>query len=170
MSSLEDIKNEFKHIYEDFLSKRGFPPILGRIIAVFYIEGRELSQHEISMLTGYSISSVSRALEQLIQMGALYKRKDPRSLRQYVYYVNIDLSEMIFNGLDVYVLNLSRSLAEIRDLVQEITAYNQESETEEGARIERALSNFERSMAYFLDVLKEFTEKLRSNKMKSLSL
>ena len=163
MSSLEDVRNEFIRIYEDILSKRGLSPILGRILAVFFLEGKELSQQEISTLSGYSISSVSRALDQLIQMGVLYKQKDPRFLRLYQYRININLQEMVSSSLDTIILNNTKSLVEVNNLAEKIHSINQESETEEGVRIEHTLTNFGESMKNLIEILKEVKEKLREH-------
>jgi len=76
MKSLQEIKAEFVQIYEDMLRAKGLPTIFGRIMATLLLEGRELSHKEISNLTGYSISSVSRTLDQMVRMGIVHKHKD----------------------------------------------------------------------------------------------
>ena len=161
MSSIQDVKNEFIRIYEDILRKRGLSPILGRILAIFLLEGRDLSQQEVSMLSSYSLSSVSRALDQLVQMGALYKNKDPRALRQHVYHIDVNLQEMVSSSLDAVIQNNMKSLEEVNKLAKNIHVINQRTETEEGARIEKTLSDFGNSMSVLLEVLKKVKDEFR---------
>ncbi|MFX0153435.1 MAG: hypothetical protein ACFE9Q_02810 [Candidatus Hodarchaeota archaeon] len=46
-------------------------------MATFFLEGRELNQKELSDLTGYSVLSISRAVDQMAKMGILQKHKNP---------------------------------------------------------------------------------------------
>jgi len=128
------------------------------IIRAARAEGRELSQQEVSTLSGYSLSSVSRALDQLIQMGAVYKQKDPRALRSYMYHINVGLKEMVASSLDTIIFNSSKSLEEVSSLTSKLHSINQRSRTEEGESIERILSSFGDSMKDLIGVLKRVKE------------
>ena len=101
MKSLQEIKAEFVQIYEDMLRAKGLPTIFGRIMATLLLEGRELSHKELSNLTGYSISSVSRTLDQMVRMGIVHKHKDA-ALKHFVFHVSGDFPEMIASGMETY--------------------------------------------------------------------
>lgn len=164
MSSLRDIKTGFLRLYEDIFRRRGLPPIFGRIVAVFLLEGRELSQQEISEYTNYSISSVNRALDQMVQRGFLTKHKDARFLRQFVYKMNSDLKEMVAGSLEVVVRNSAVSIEEIRILILKIDALkNQREETAEKNHIKTILENNEIYLNSLVEILKNVIEKIRES-------
>ena len=76
MNSIQEIRAGFIRIYEDIVRAKGLPTIMGRILAVLLLEGRELDHKEISSLTGYSMASVNRTLNQLVNFGMVHKHKD----------------------------------------------------------------------------------------------
>ena len=143
MSSLKEIKAEFIRIYEDIVRAKGLPTILGRIMAVFLLEGRELSHKEISDLTGYSISSVSRTLDQMVRMGIVHKHKDV-SLKRFVYHVNIDFRELFVNVLERLIKQFEASREEIKNLTRKVSALKSKGEEQaEIDRLQAMLKNFE---------------------------
>lgn len=164
MSSLEEIKTEFIRLYEDIFIRRGLTPIFGRIVAVFLLEGRDLSQQEISDLTGYSISSVSRALDQMIQMGALKKHKDTRFLRQFVYRMNLDLRNMVADSLEVVVRNTTVSIEEVKKLIRKMDALKHEGEEKaEINRIKTILKDNEEYLESLVEILKDVLKKMHAS-------
>ena len=61
-----------------------------------------LTQQEVSNRTGYSISAVSRALEQMVKLGSVTRSK-PRGSRSYHYKTQESLSHMMIGGLQSWL-------------------------------------------------------------------
>jgi DNA-binding transcriptional regulator GbsR (MarR family) len=160
MDSLEEIKTDFVRIYEDIVSAKGLPAVFGRIMAVLLLEGRELSHKEISNLTGYSVSSVSRTLNQMVRMGIVHKHKDV-SLKHFVFHVSIDLNEMFTNTLETIVKVYETQRKEIKNLTRKVSALKLKTEKNaEVNRLQTMLSRFEKAM--------ELSERIMKNAIREL--
>lgn len=160
--SIKEVKDEFVQMYEDFVQTRGIPRIIGRVMAVFLLEGRELSHKEISNLTGYSISSVSRTLDQMIRMGVVHKHKDvPR--KQFVYHVKIDLRELIISAFEVQIRVYEERLKEVDNLTQKVnTLQSKEKGQVEINRLQGMLKNFSKTMKHMQNIYKKIVMELAS--------
>ena len=164
MSSLKEIRTEFIHLYESIFTRRGLPPIMGRIVAVFLLEERELTQQEISELVGYSVSSVNRALDDMISRGILSKRKDARSLRQFVYRMNLDMREMAGGILKVVIESTTTSIEELRSLLNRmVTLKPKKAENDEFLRIKTILRKNEEYLASLIQILEGVLTRLNSS-------
>jgi len=164
MSSLQEIKTEFIRIYEGIAIRRGFPALLGRIMAVFFLEGRELSQKEVSDLTGYSVSSVSRTLDQMLRMGIVHKHKDP-SLNRFVYHMNIDFRDLAISGLETWIRHAEASKEEIKNLRLKVSILkSKEKEDAEINRLHTMLKDIEEKIESVLRLIKKDIEELKTLK------
>jgi len=162
MSSLQEIKAEFVRIYEDMVRAKGQPAIFGRIMAVLLLEGRELSHKEISDLTGYSISSVSRTLDQMVRMGIVHKHKDV-SLKHFVFHVRVDFPEMLANSLETMIGVYEEKREEMKNLTQKVGVMRlRGKEKAEINRLESTLRKFEKTMEFVEGILKTSIKELRS--------
>jgi DNA-binding transcriptional regulator GbsR (MarR family) len=161
MNSLQEIRAGFIRVYEDIMRAKGQPTIMGRIIAVLLLEGRELNHKEIASLTGYSMASVNRTLNQLVSMGIAHKHKDPLQ-KYYVFHVNIDFPEIYANSIEK-IMNVYKAQSdEINNLIQKLTVL--ESEGKEQAEIKRlwtVLKNFDRILEATMEVLEKMIKELR---------
>ncbi|MFQ6126881.1 MAG: hypothetical protein ACE5R6_20065 [Candidatus Heimdallarchaeota archaeon] len=83
-------------------------------MTIFFLEGWELIQKEVSDLTGCSVSSVSRLLDQMGQMCLVQRYKDP-SLGHYVYCIPIDYHNLTINGLEAWIKQAEESIEEIKN-------------------------------------------------------
>lgn len=123
MRSIEEVKKEFLHIYERIAEKRGLPIVFGRIMASFFLEEHELSQKGLSELTGYSISSVSRALDQMNNLGLISKFKNP-SREYFLYKMNLNYINLALGGLQTWIRQAEMSKNEINQLKNKIENEN----------------------------------------------
>ncbi|MDH5450699.1 MAG: winged helix-turn-helix transcriptional regulator [Candidatus Bathyarchaeota archaeon] len=162
MDSLEEIKTEFAQIYEDMLRAKGLPTIFGRIMATLLLEGRELSHKEISNLTGYSISSVSRTLDQMIRMGIVHKHKDT-SLKHFVFHVSVDFPEMIASSMETMLRVYEAQRDEIKKLTRKVRSLkSKEKENVEINRLHATLENVEKTIGFAEGIMKNTIKELRS--------
>ncbi len=167
MNSLQEIKAEFVRIYEDMLRAKGLPTIFGRIMATLLVEGRELSHKEISNLTGYSISSVSRTLDQMVRMGIVHKHKDA-SLKHFVFHVSVDFPEMIASGMETMLRVYEAQRDEIKKLTRKVRSLkSKERETTEINRLQATLENIEKTIEFAEGIMKNTIKELRSHSRES---
>ncbi len=163
MNSLQEIKAEFVRIYEDMLRAKGLPTIFGRIMATLLLEGRELSHKEISNLTGYSISSVSRTLDQMVRMGIVHKHKDA-SLKHFVFHVIVDFPEMIASGMETMLRIYEAQREEIKKLTRKVRFLkSREKEKAEINRLHSTLEKVEKTIEFAEGIMKNTIKELRSH-------
>jgi len=160
MNSLEEIKADFVRIYEDMVRAKGLPTIFGRIMATLLLEGRELSHKEISNLTGYSISSVSRTLDQMIRMGIVHKHKDA-SLKHFVFHACADFPEMIASGMETVLRVYEAQREEMKKLMRKVRSMKSD-ENAEINRLLATLENVEKTIEFAERVMKSTIEELRT--------
>jgi len=165
MNSLREVKTEFMRIYEGIASRRGLPAIIGRIMAAFFIEERELNQRELSDITGYSLSSVSRALDQMVRMGLVTKYKEP-SRECFVYRMKTDFSDLAIGGLEAWIRQAEIGKSEIENLRRKIEnlTFRKEEETK-AKRLYNMLKEIEKKMDLLIEVIREDVVELRKRKI-----
>ena len=160
MNSLKEIKAEFAQIYEDMLRAKGLPTIFGRIMATLLLEGRELSHKEIAKLTGYSISSVSRTLDQMIRMGIVRKHKDA-SLKHFVFQACADFPEMLASGMETILKVYEARRAEMKKLRGKVRSMKSDKNAEI-TRLLATLENVEKTIEFAERVMQNTIKKLRT--------
>ncbi len=164
MSSLQAIKTEFIRIYEDVAGRRGLPTILGRIMAVFFLEGPELSQKEVSGLTGYSVSSVSRTLDQMVRMGLVHRHRDPGH-RHFVYHMDADYYDLAVSGLEAWIGQAEATRQQLEYLRQKVNILKPKGQEQaEANRFRTMLSNMEEKLGSLLHVVAKDVEELKKSK------
>ncbi len=163
MNSLEEIKAEFVRIYEDIVRAKGLPPIFGIIMAILLLEGRELSHKEISELTGYSISSVSRTLDQMVRMGIVHKHKDA-SLKHFVFRVSVDFSEIAASSFETMVKVYEVQRKEMKNLKRKASALKSKGKEQvEINRLQVMFKEIEKTMEFIEGIMKNSIKELRSH-------
>jgi DNA-binding transcriptional regulator GbsR (MarR family) len=169
MNSLQEIRAGFIRIYEDIVRAKGLPTIMGRIIAVLLLEGRELNHKEISSLTGYSMASVNRTLNQLVSFGMVHKHKDPVK-KHFVFHANVDFSELFADSLEKMMQVYRTQRDEVNELTQKLDSL--ESKGNKQAEIEHVrnvLNNFDRVLVAAMEALGNMLKELRSKEGYQLS-
>ena len=164
MNSVQEIREGFVRIYEDIMRAKGLPTIMGRIMAVLILEGRELDHKEVASLTGYSMASVNRTLNQLVNFGMVHKHKDALK-KHYVFHVNIDFPGIFANSLEKMMKVYGMQRDEINDLLQKLaTLEPDEKEQAEIDQLQRTLENFGKILEATIDVLENIIKELRAHK------
>jgi DNA-binding transcriptional regulator GbsR (MarR family) len=169
MNSLQEIREGFIRIYEDIVRAKGLPTVMGRIIAVLLLEGRELNHKEISGLTGYSMASVNRTLNQLVSFGMVHKHKDPVK-KHFVFHASVDFSELFADSLEKMMRVYRTQRDEVNDLTQKLDSL--ESKGNKQAEIEHVrnvLNNFDRVLVAAMEALGNMLKELRSKEEYQLS-
>jgi DNA-binding transcriptional regulator GbsR (MarR family) len=169
MNSLQEIKAGFIRIYEDIVRAKGLPTIMGRILAILLLEGRELDHKEISNLTGYSMASVNRTLNQLVNFGMLHKHKDPLK-KHFVFHASIDFSELFADSIEKLIRVYETQRNEVNELTQKLNSLDaKENEQAEIKRVRDLLNKFERVLVAAMEALGNMLKELRSKEGYQLS-
>jgi len=169
MNSLQEIRAGFIRIYEDIIRAKGLPAIMGTIMAVLLLEGRELNHKEISSLTGYSMASVNRTLNQLASMGMVHKHKDP--LRKYfVFHASVDFPELFADSIEKMMRVYGTQRDEVNELTQKLNSLDAKgNEQAEIKRVRDVLNKFDRVLEVAMEVLENMLKELRSQERYQLS-
>jgi DNA-binding transcriptional regulator GbsR (MarR family) len=152
MTSVQEIREEFIHIYEGVAERRGLQPVFGRVMAAFFLEGRGLTQRELSELTGYSLSSVSRTLESMNRMGLVTRHKSV-ALGSYVYHMKIDFTRLTLAGLKSWIEQAEETRQNIRELKEKAEDIESLEEREEASQLVDMLSAYETELGHVLRVI-----------------
>ena len=142
---------------------------MGRVMAVLLIEGRELNHKEISSLTGYSMASVNRTLNQLVNFRLVHKHKDPVK-KHYVFHSNVDFPELFVSSLEKMVTVYGAQRDEISDLLQKLNSLEtEEGRQDEANRLRTMLEKFDKILGVTMEVLVDMMKELRSHESSRLT-
>jgi len=162
MHPFEEIKAEFVQIYEDMLRAKGLPTIFGRIMATLLLARHNLSHKDISKLTGYSISSVSRTLDQMVRMGIVHKHKDV-SLKHFVFHVSADFPEMTASVMETMLGVYKAQRGRIMDLTQKLRSLKpKEKDTAEINHLQATIETVGKTIEFVEDIIEKTIKKLRT--------
>ena len=130
MDSLEEIEVEMTSLWEDMAESRGFNRVVGRVLFTLLVVGRPLSQKEIAEETGYSLPTISRALNTLVTLGTGKKMGTPGSrLRRY---------QVEMRPQDLMVSGLAKWLADAKSMHRKLSTLLEEVESLRGEEAEGA--------------------------------
>ena len=142
---------------------------MGRIMAVLLLEGRELNHKEISSLTGYSMASVNRTLNQLVSLGMVHKHKDPLS-KHFVFHASIDFSELFAGSLEKMLKVYGTQRDEVNGLTQKLDSVESKGNAQaEIKRVRDVLNKFDRVLEVAMEVLENMLKELRSQERYQLT-
>jgi len=135
---------------------------MGRIIAVLLLEGRELNHKEISGLTGYSMASVNRTLNQLVSFGMVHKHKDSLK-KHFVFHASVDFSELFADSLEKMVRVYEMQRNEVNELTQKLDSLESKGNKQaEIKHVRDVLNNFDRVLLVAMEALENMLKELRS--------
>ena len=80
--------------FEALFKMRGMGDLHGRVFGAILLSVDEMTQDEISEFTGYSVPAVSGAVDELVRVGLVSKRRRQDS-RKYYYSSRADLDEIL---------------------------------------------------------------------------
>ena len=124
MKDLNEIQNQFSRLLEASVEQRGFKTIHGRIIAYLLMSPCALTQQEIVDKTGYSVSAISRTLEELENLGSVSKFKEPGE-RSFRYETTTSIVDSLLNFVQKWLLTTKNIMNSIDKLVQEVQNIDQ---------------------------------------------
>jgi DNA-binding transcriptional regulator GbsR (MarR family) len=91
-------REEFIELMTENVKVNGLDDLSARIVAILFLEPREVSMEDLAKKTGYCLSSMSTGIKLMEKMGLITKFKKPPSKKIYLKMEN-DISKMLLNML-----------------------------------------------------------------------
>jgi DNA-binding transcriptional regulator GbsR (MarR family) len=123
------------------------------------LESTPLSQKEISEATGYSVPTVSKALNTLSSLGSVRRTRKPQA-RTALYYVEMHPVEMLSGGLARWILvaeMMRRRVAEIQRKVEEARG----EDPQRAERLAKRLGELASFLPRMIEVMARAVEEVR---------
>jgi len=159
MSNLETVEREVLSLWEDLAEARGFNRMLGRVIFTLLMEEGPLSQQGLAEKTGYSIPTISRALNTLVSLGTGRRTRMPGS-RLTLYYVEMRPQDMLSGGLERWVSaakTMQRRISSIRRKLDEVKG----EPTERAKKLDELLTRFSLTIPGMIEIMEKAIEEIR---------
>jgi DNA-binding transcriptional regulator GbsR (MarR family) len=128
---LRNIEKRLADMIAEFGYLKGRSAKVTKALAYIYIRG-EVTQQLLRELTGYSLGTISTALQDLEKLNIVSKNPVPYS-RQYSYKINGTLSEVLsrsMTGFPVYLSQVSEFLKEIETKLNKPSLSNKQGHKE----------------------------------------
>jgi DNA-binding transcriptional regulator GbsR (MarR family) len=116
-SGYRSVRERFIQLMETIAEERGFKGMHGRVLACLFLSDSPLNQQAIARWTGYSVSAISRVLEQLVALGSVRRSREPGS-RSYNYQVGTSLSTLFVDAINRWSVVVERAETPIAELTQ----------------------------------------------------
>lgn len=159
MSNQEEVEREVISLWEDLAEARGFGRVLGRVLYNLMIEGRPLSQREIAEKTGYSVPTVSRALNTLVSLGTVRKIAMPGS-RLNLYRVEVRPQEVLSGGLMKWVSDAKTVYLRVSSILGELESVKVKDH-EKAERLSEFLTKISLSIPRMIEIIEKAIEEMR---------
>ena len=116
-SEYQALRSQFIQLMEHIAEQRGFKTIHGRVLSCLFLASSPQSQQAIADWTGYSVSAVSRVLDQLEALGSVRRSKEPGS-RCYNYQTGTSISSLFIGAIERWLTVVQRAETPIASLTE----------------------------------------------------
>jgi len=151
MTSLEEIERKVSSIWEDMAESRGHNRVVGRVLFTLMAEGRPLSQKETAEKTGYSLPTISRALNTIVALGTAKKTATPGS-RLRRYHVEMRPADLMVGGLANWLLVARAMHRRISGVLDELESLENEK-AEKAENLMTFLTGFDDSLPRMIEII-----------------
>ncbi|OLS15833.1 MAG: hypothetical protein RBG13Loki_0540 [Promethearchaeota archaeon CR_4] len=153
---LAAIEREIVVKFVDLWKIQGRKETVSKILAYFLIR-RQLTQRDISRLTGVSAGSISMLLPQFVAQGVLTKTRNPKT-REHLYKVVGTLPEMCLSALESYNQQLLTFTQRIHDLYGRLQAMPKVTTQRGYTTLFNALKGFSNLLICYRGIAAQFTQ------------
>ncbi len=164
MSDFQSVRTQFIQLLEQIAEERGFKPIHGRILASLFLAPQPRSQKSIAQWTGYSISAVSRTLDQLVNLGSVRRFKEPGH-RSYLYQIGTSMTSLFVSAIERWLIIAERVHEPIVSLAESARRLDRsrlnESKITEVQLLAQQLEQLEKTLNQAIPIFKELVQQLR---------
>ena len=151
MATIEEIEGEVASLWEDMAEGRGFNRVVGRVLFTLMVERHPLSQGEIVERTGYSLPTISRALNTLVTLGTGKKTGTPGS-RLRRYQVEMKPQDLMVRGLAKWMLDARTLYGRISSILRKVETLPEE-EAERALNLKGFLINMHESLPRMIEIM-----------------
>jgi len=102
---------------EHIAEEHGFKTVHGRVLSCLFLASSPPSQQAIADSTGYSVSAISRVLDQLVALGSVRRFKEPGS-RCYTYQTGTSISSLFIGAIERWLTVVQRAETPIASLTE----------------------------------------------------
>jgi len=151
-------KEEFIEYIINLNKIKGLDDLSSKLVAILYVEPKEISLEELAKRTGYSLSAVSTYMKSIERMGIIKRTKKPKSKKIYFYMEKDTISKF----KDLWKKRYSKLIETAKHKVPEIIEkYKKEKGSEEELRIiknhYKQILSMEKIMKKFIQMLEDET-------------
>lgn len=90
---MDKIDEDFKNVFMSVGKMFGFNHLTGSLVALLYLNPKEIAMDSLAEETGYSLASVSNSLKTLESLGIVRRIKKPGT-KKIFYYMEKDLLKL----------------------------------------------------------------------------
>ncbi len=165
MTDFNLLRTQFIQFLERIVEERGFTPLHGRILACLFLSSQARTQYTIAQWTGYSISAVSRALDQLVALGSIRRYKTPGE-RSYNYESGTSMPQLFIGAIEQWLAIVERVQQPISAMAQAAkqldTSPLPATDAAEATLLTQQLHQLDRTLYQIKPFFRELVQKLRS--------
>jgi DNA-binding transcriptional regulator GbsR (MarR family) len=163
VSEFHTLRRQFTQFMEQLVEQRGFKSMHGRILTCLMLSNTPQSQYNIAQWTKYSISTVSRALDQMVRLGSIRRFKQP-GIRSYVYEIGTTTAALIIGALESWLLMVEKAREPIASMAKTAKKIDvlklKDKEASESQRLTQLLSEMETTLENAKPIFEETVQKL----------
>ncbi len=126
--------------FEVLFKARGLSAVHGRVFGTLLLSGAQMTQKQIARESGYSVPAVSIALDELVKLGLVKKRKKQRT---FYYSADADLPKIMHDFLKTIKKDY------VEPFLREIKEYPR---TEPVKKFEKSMKNLDNYLSRLLEV------------------
>lgn len=152
-----ELDKEFIEFYQTIGRLQGIDTPLSTIVAVLYLEPKEISMEDLAKKTGYSLASISNKIKMLEPIGFVKRIRKPGTKKVFLYmdknFLNIWKKSLIMKQESV--INLAKE--KIPEIIKK---HKGKKLSEEQKNKLKLLENYYNQMKKFEIVVQEMLKKL----------
>lgn len=164
VSDFDNLRTQFIQFIEQLVEQRGFKSVHGRILACLMLSETPQSQHNIASWARYSVSTVSRALDQMVRLGSIRRFKQP-GVRSYVYEVGSTLADLIIGALESWLFVIEKTQQPIASMASTAKKFEpsklNQRDAFESKKLSQLLVEMESTLSKARPIFEETVQKLR---------
>jgi DNA-binding transcriptional regulator GbsR (MarR family) len=164
MSEFHELRKQFIRFMEVLVERRGFKSVHGRILACLLLSSSPQSQQNIANWSKYNISTVSRALDQMVRLGSVRKFKQP-GIRSYLYEVSSTIANLIIGALESWLSMIGKMRQPIASMVRATKRIDKSNlddrDAIESQRLAQLLVEMDSTLSKAKPIFEETIQKLR---------
>ena len=154
---LDEIDKEFIEFYQTASRVQGVDASLGTIMAVLYLEPKEISMEELAKKTGYCLASICNKLKMFEPAGYVKRIRKPGTKKVYLRAEKniLEIMKKGFTMKQELVINLAKE-----KIPKIISKYKDKKLSEEQKKKIKIIEEYYKEMLKFKELIHEMQKKI----------